>query len=280
MSNIRELLKQLVTTWNRLGTGAKVGIVVTTVAAVIMIVLTGVWSARPNYVPLARDLSPSETAELVSKLEAEGISSKMNFAASTVLVPKSKWNRARMLAGDRVDHQLDSPEWNDSVLGDPGLNHFKMTRHREQSLARTIRRMEGISDAVVHIAQPEPTPFIKEQRPATASVVVELRQGNAFSRETAASIVALVSDSVEGISPEGISVMDTRGRTLISGAAGINSDISGQFEYQRQLETDLAMKANSMLTKMLGERRAIVRVAANIDFTRTERTLPPLMTRT
>ncbi len=271
MSSLRELLKQLTTTWTQLSVGSRSGVIAAAVVAVALVVLTGVWSARPKYVPLARDLAPSETAELVSKLEAEGIHAKMNFAASTVLDPKSKWTRARRHAGDRVSHQLEAPEWNDSVLGDPDMNHFRMTRHREQSLARTIRRMDGISDAVVHLAQPEPTPFIQEQQPATASVVIEVRSGTPFARETAAAIVALVADSVEGVSPDGVSVMDTRGRMLASGAGGLNSDIGGQFEYQRQLEVDLATKANSMLIKMLGERRAIVRVSANIDFTRTER---------
>ncbi len=132
--------------------------------------------------------------------------------------------------------------------------------------------MSGINSATVHIGQSEPSPFIQERRPATASVVLQLRSGATMSREQAAAIVALVSGSVEGLDPENVSVMDTQGHMFSSAGGLANAEISANFEYRRQLEADLSAKAGIMLAQMLGNDRSIVRVTADVDFTRTSRT--------
>ena len=74
-----------------------VGTVVLCVAAIVGV---GIWSARPQYVPIASDLGPSVAAEIVSKLDAEGISNRLNFSGSTVSVPQSQWNKARLVLGE------------------------------------------------------------------------------------------------------------------------------------------------------------------------------------
>ncbi len=221
--------------------------------------------------PLASGLAPSETAEVVSRLDAKGIGYQLNFSGTSVLVAKNDWNQARLVVDDIATFSA-SPEWEDGMLSDPDVTREKLVHRREEALARTIRRMSGISQATVHIAVVERSPFQHAQLTTTASVVLELRANASFTREQTAAIVALVAGSVEGLAPDGVSVMDTRGRILSSPTTFADSNVSSHFEFRRQLETDLAAKANTMLSQLLGEGRSMVRVSADLDFTQQERT--------
>jgi flagellar M-ring protein FliF len=270
---LKTFIEQLGNRWNQTSKPGRLLLVVASILCVAMIVAVGVWSSRPQYVALASSLSPAEAAEIVTKLDAEGIAHQLNFAGSSVLVPKSQWNRARLVAGDRFGGApAASEELDDSFMSDPTTTRFKILRHREQTLARSIMRMDAIASATVHIGVGRQSPFTRDRKPATASVVLELRPNAVFTRENAAAVVAMVGGSVEGLDPSNVTVMDTSGRILSFNTTAADSEINGQLEYRRKLEADLAAKAELMLAEMLGAGRAIVRVTADIDFTQTERT--------
>jgi flagellar M-ring protein FliF len=82
----------------------------------------------------------------------------------------------------------------------------------------------------------------------------------------------MVSHSVEGLDPKNVTLVDTEGRILSSDAGDLPSSVSSQLDFRRSLESDLASKAEAMLTQVLGPGRAVVRLTADIDFTQTTRT--------
>lgn len=274
MESLRTLIKQLRDLWTQASVPGRVGFVGTAIVCLVAIVGVGIWSSRPEYVAIATGLGPAEAAEIVSRLDAEGITNQMNFSGSAVMVSKAQWNRARVVLADVVDPtgSSSSSELTDSLLSDPTMNHFRLLRRKEEALARTITRIDAVSKANVHLAQPERSPFVQEQKPTTASVVLELKPGVNFSREQVAAIVALVSNSVDDLRPEGVSVLDTKGRLLSTNQSLSDGQISHQFEYRRTLEADLASKAELMLGQMLGLGRAVVRVSADVDFNEIQRT--------
>lgn len=272
MNALRSILEQLRTLWLQTTRPARAVFVVTAALCAALIVAVGIWSSRPQFVPLATNLNPSVAAEIVSKLDAEGIDNQLNFAGSAVLVPRNQWNQARLIAGDQIGPAPPgADQFDNSMLGDPTLNHYKLMRQREEALARSIMQMDAVNMATVHIGVAEPTPFVQEQQPTTASVILELQPSITFTQEQAAAVIAMVAAGVEGLQRDNVTVMDTRGRMLTPSAHGADADIASQFEYRRRLEADLSAKAELMLSEMLGKGRAIVRVAADIDFTRTER---------
>ena len=268
MDFLRGLTEQIRTIWSEAAVPARVGFIGVTALLIAAIVTVGIWSSQPEFVPLATDLAPTEAAELVSKLDAQSIENQLNYSGSAVLVPRSSWNRARLVAGDLIGPlSSDQTEFQDSLLSDPTLNHFRILRNREETIARTLTRMNAVNSAKVHIGRPEPSPFLDAAQPATASVVLELRNGVHFTREQVASVVSLVANSVEGLSKDDVSVIDTSGKLLTSTSNGPQSDIVSQYEFRRTVETDLAAKAEDMLSEILGPGRAIVRVTADLDFT-------------
>jgi flagellar M-ring protein FliF len=269
---MRELWDRILANFSQLPLTNRIGLGVAVLLIAAAASWVGIWSSKPEYIPLASELAPGEAASIISKLDAQNIRHELNFSGSTILVPKNEFSRARLVVGDTDGRAATGPDWTDSVLGDPSLNRYKMLRHQESTLANSIARMSGVSGAVVHVAQPDPSPFISEQESTTASVVVELKPGTVFTREQTNAIVALVSRSISGLTPDSVSVMDSRGRILSSASSEMEADVAGQFEYRRMLEADLSTKANLMLAQMLGEGKAIVRVTADVDFTRMQRT--------
>jgi flagellar M-ring protein FliF len=134
-----------------------------------------------------------------------------------------------------------------------------------------------VRSATVHISKPDLSPFVNEQSPATASIIVEPTSAGSITMSVAEGIIATVARAVEGLAPDKITLMDTSGRQF-NVADGIGSTMDGQFDYQQRVELRLASKAQSMLDMLLGQGKAVVRVSADIDFretTRTDRKLDP-----
>lgn len=259
-------LTQIQTMWRGWTTAQKFSIAGAAVLCVIAVIGVGLWSTQSQFVPVAADLSPATAAEIVSALEAAGIETKLNFSGSSVLVPKQFLSRARLASGKLLDINGGADdELDGSIWSDPSLHHTRLLRQQEQRLARSIGQFEFVRTATVHISKPEPSPFIRDRQVPTASVVVELKGTNAIARQDAAAIVALVAHAVEGLNSDQVSVMDTQGH-LLSAREPVDGDVAAQLEYRHRLEADLAIKAETLLSQMLGAGRAVVRVTADLDF--------------
>jgi flagellar M-ring protein FliF len=209
----------------------------------------------------------------LEKLDAENIPYKKSFSASTVYVPERRWNDAMLAVKDvigDVGRQNTAP--GSSIWDDPSTKKDRLLREKENALAKTILRMSDVASVDVHIALPDPTPFVRDRAEPKASVVIGPRRGGVFAPEQAATIAALVAGSVEGLAVEQVTVSDLEGHTIYPNAMVTDRGLTRQYQYRRQVEADLAAKAETMLAQMLGPGRAIVRVNADIDFTETERT--------
>jgi flagellar M-ring protein FliF len=154
----------------------------------------------------------------------------------------------------------------------PFVQSVNYTRALQAELARSITQIEPVASARVIIARADPTPFVRDQRPTTASVVLKLKAGVALSRASAAGIVGLVARSVEGLRPENVTVVDSTGRQLSDARSAEDGGPGGggPVEYRRELETHLATKAEELLARHLGPGRAIVRVSADVNFQRVK----------
>lgn len=269
-----ESIKQLTTAarglWERWTTSQRVLVLSAAALSVLTIVGVGLWSTRPELVMLASRLPPDQANDAIAQLEAAGIEYELSYSGSTISVPRQEMNRARLAVRETLGDQMAAGELDDSIWADPNLQHVRIQRQREQRLAQSIARFTAVREAVVHISSPEPTPFVRNQTPVTASVIVDLAPGATFTGGDAEAVVSLVSHSIEGLNPADVTLMDTNGRLLSSHQQG-GADVSGQLEYVSRLESHLASKAEVLLAQMLGAGRSMVRVTADVDFTRSER---------
>jgi len=272
MDAFRRFLAQLREYWAGLGATRRVAVVATAVGVGVALAAFAYLSSGTTYVPLfTGELPPEEVGPITTRLTALGVPFKLNPAGTVVSVPEERRPQARVtLAAEGVPtrggkgYELFDET---SVMTTPFVQTVNYQRALQAELGRSITQMEAVQSARVLIARPDPTPFVRDQRPPTASVVLKLKPGVAMSRTTAASIVSLVARSVEGLKPENVTVVDSTGRLLSDPHAGDRDAIPApQLEYRRELESYLSTKAEEVLAQHLGPGRAIVRVSADINF--------------
>lgn len=267
MDAILKLFNQLKDIWAGWSRARKIGISVVSSLSLIACYLVVSYASRQEFVTLVSELSPADAHEIVSTLESEGIDYRLNFSGSAVSVPIPDVSRARLAikeTGRDVDEEAGG--FGESLWTDPAQQRLRQQRALERRLAGSIAQLSTVRSATVHITQGEKSPFIREEIPSKASIVLQLTPGSIFSGADAQAIVSLVSHAVENLAPEDTMIVDTDGH-LLSGGDDVGGDVSGQLEYRRMLERSLSSKAEAMLASLLGPGRAVVRVSADIDFT-------------
>jgi flagellar M-ring protein FliF len=249
------------------------GLIVTaTVLAAVAVGVFAYLNQPGDGVPLFPERLPEEEVSAVTAvLESKGI--KYTLADShTIKVPKEQLAKARvLLAGEGLPARGGGKGYElfdqSNPLRTPTEIQVSMTRALQGELARSIMQIESVASARVIIARPDPTPFLRDQRPTTASVVLKLKPNATFSKGHAASVVQLVSKSVDGLKQENVTVVDSTGRLLSDPRAGEKDDLSqGLVDQRRELEHHLAQKAQEMLTAHLGPGRAVVQVSADLNY--------------
>lgn len=93
----------------------------------------------------------------------------------------------------------------------------------QQELAHTVSEFDGVVESRVHLAMPQADPLTGVANPPSASVFVKYRPGFDIRSQTAA-VKSLVTNSVEGLAYDRVSVVMTEAKPALlraeSGAAG------------------------------------------------------------
>ena len=235
------------------------------------------WGQKPTMVPLYGNLSASESASIVDALKSSKQDYQLN-SDGTIMVPPAKVPEIRMMlasqglpAGNSVGLEMLNK---DQSLGTSQFVEQARYHHAiEVEMARSIETMHAVRAARVHLAIPKQSVFVRDQKPATASVVVELPPGQSLSNEQVQAIVHLVASSVTGLTPDNISVVDQRGDLLTqdNDAAGMGLT-DRQFAYRQRVERAYARRIESLLAPIVGSDKVRAQVSAKIDFSQQEGT--------
>ena len=122
----------------------------------------------------------------------------------------------------------------------------------------------------MHLALPEGSLFIEEEKNPTASVILKLKNKSmsALKPEQVASITHLVSSSVEGLKPENVTITDTRGNLLSRKESPLSTSgaSNDQLDVKKKIEDYFTAKAQDLLEKIVGAGKSVVRVSADLDF--------------
>ncbi|MEQ8329953.1 MAG: flagellar basal-body MS-ring/collar protein FliF [Longimicrobiales bacterium] len=237
------------------------------------------WGMAPTWVPVVSGLPLNQVGEATGRLDESGIAYRLERSGSLITVPDADVARARVvlasegLTGDASSpgfELFDQPSW--------GMTDFTQRvnyrRALEGELERTISAMRDVEEAQVHLALRESSFLRSEGGTGAASVVLRLRSGGRADGDVVEGVQSLVSSSVEGIAREDVTVLDDRGR-LLSDAdddSGLGMT-TAQLRVQRQIEEYLERKAESVVQQMVGADQATVRVAAELNFDRLDRTI-------
>src|SRR5262252_2940585 len=175
----------------------------------------------PPMTTLFTDLSMEDSSGIIKDLERQAIPFEIRNEGSTILVPKDKVTRLRMkLAeggmpkGGGVGYEIfDKSDALGTTSFVQNINHL---RALEGELARTIRALDRVQAARVHLVLPERTLFARDKAEASASIVLKVR--GPLEPQQVRAIRHLVASAVNGLKPERVSIVDEAGRLLADGA--------------------------------------------------------------
>jgi flagellar M-ring protein FliF len=255
----------------------QVGLLAGVAAAIAAAIWLVLWSQGQNYTVLYPQLSERETGQVMDALTAAGIEFKLGQSGA-LSVPEAKVQEARIRLASQGLPQSDAMGMEliqkDSGLGTSSL--MEAARYQsvlETELARTISKVHGVQGARVHLAMPKPSVFVRDERKATASVMLQLYPGRQLEPGQVAAIVHLVASSVPDLQASDVTLVDQAGSLLNAPDENAEGAISSkQFEYTRKLEESYQRRIVELLEPMVGIGRVRATVTADLDFTVTEET--------
>ncbi len=243
-------------------------------AIVVTFVLAGAvliyWARKPDMRMLYQDVAPEEASAITEKITEKGIAYELRNAGTSIYVPKENVYQLRL---DMAKEGLPGGEQggykifdNEKIGISPFVQTVNLKRALQDELARSIQMIDGVSHSRVHIVSSEQTLFTSDAGKTTASVVLRLNPGYRLSALNIAAITHLVSGSVEGLTSDNVTVIDSQGRLLSREADQAMANGAGTVQdYRERVEQNLENKVEEMLAAVLGPGRAEVRVSAVID---------------
>ncbi len=270
-------LAQLRQIWGGLGSLQKTVFVAVTAGLVLGFVALGLWAGAPEYAVLYGGLAAEDAAQVVERLKSEAVPYELRDGGRTIRVPSDRVHDIRLtLAGEGLPQGgvVGFEIFDQSGFGMTDFaQKVNYARALEGELTRTIRRLEGVQGARVHLVLPERRLFEQDSQPASASVVLQLGAGRRLSGKQIQGVVYLVASSVEGLGPDRITVVDTQGNVLYqSQGEDVGLLAANQLEFKRAYEKEAERRVRDMLERVLGNGTAVVQVAATFDFDRVEET--------
>jgi len=240
------------------------------ILAVVVIVLAGfgIFASRERMGVLASNLASGDASAIVEGLRKQSIPYELSSDQRTIYVPEKRAGELKLrFAGEGL---LNGEKVGFEKLEAPSLTTTDFTQkvvHRramEADLAKTIKSLQQVQDAVVHITQASDSPFVQDKEDAKASVLLKLKGSRALPDENTQAIVNLVAGSVEGLKPEQVVVIDQFSRILSrSGKDSMAGVSDSQKKVQREEEDHLVRRVTEMLEPVVGMGK--VRVTAHVD---------------
>ena len=276
MANWRERLREL---WNRLDKKRKYAFIGGIVALILAFVGISFWyGSKPEYVPLYTNLETKDAGDVVNSLKETGVPYDLieDKRGATILVPVTQVHDLRLsLASEGLPRGNKGFElFDDSKLGVTEFqNKVNYLQALQGELTRTIEHLDSVEKARVHIVLPEDSLYKKNEKPATASILLMLKPEKKLSPPEIKGIVNLVSHSVQGLAPENITIVDEQGKILnksdddeFEKQTAQNLRTLSQIEMTKKVRDHIQQNLQTLLDKTLGEGKAFCRVSVELDF--------------
>lgn len=273
-----ERLKILLNWFKTRSSLQKIGILGGGSVLIIGLVTAILISLSTAYAPLYYNLSSEDAAGVTDYLRRSRIPYRLTDSGRTVKVAKDDVYEVRLqLAGTQVmSGGVGFEIFDKTNLGvTEFVQNINFQRALQGELARTISEIKQVESARVHLVLPKKSLFSEDQQDATCSVILKLHAGAHLRPNQVEGVMSLVAGSVAGLDKEKVVVLDTFGAVIsknISKRAGPNQMTTNEMNYRRKYEDNLEERLQSMLERVVGRRKVVVRVSASLDFNKVEKT--------
>jgi flagellar M-ring protein FliF len=227
-------------------------------------------------VPVFSDLTLQDSSAVIKELEAQNIRYETSRDGSTILVPSESIAQVRMKLAEQGLPTGGGVGWEifdkgDGLSSTSFLQNVNRLRALEGELARSIRSLDRVAAARVHLVVPERPLFAKDAPKPTASIV--LRVSGDLGQGQVRAVVHLVASAVQGLDPESISIVDETGRLLADGASMRQDGMpSGAQEREAAFERRVKDQVQGIVERIVGAGRARAEVNASFDYSKVTNT--------
>jgi flagellar M-ring protein FliF len=244
------------------------------VASLLLIAIL-VWSywlsARPDNVALFTGLDAKDAGEVVAALQEMKIPYELQDNGSTIMVSSKDVHQIRLdLAGQGLPKGNKGFEiFEESKFGVTEFqNKVNLLQAVQGELTRTIEQINEVEKARVHIVMPEESLYRKDEKPASASIMLKIKNNGSLNKNQIKGIVNLVAHSIQGLKAENITVVDSLARVLNEeeNEDGMGTTTLTQFDLTKKVKDDLEKTIQTLLDRTLGQNKATARVSVELNF--------------
>lgn len=274
---LEKIYRNFMEFYSTLDTGKRISLVGLTGVIIAVMASIIIWASKTRYEVLYTDLNRDDSKKIAVILEEKKISYQLSNDGKTIKIPEdmvNKWRLELATMGVAFSGTVGYEVFDKQSFGTTSFVQ-KVNRQRalEGELIKTIRYINGVKRARVHLSIPESSPFVSEKKAPGASVVLELNNGVTLTEGEIKGIGQLVSNSVDGMRPENVVILDHRGKKLSENigdamTAATANRLGLESKINRKYETQI----EEILSKVVGDGKVIAKVTVNMDFTESIQT--------
>ena len=218
---------------------------------------------------LYSNLDLKEAGSITAALDQSGVKYEVKGDGSTILVPRDDVASTRLMLSGKglptagsVGYEIFDPA---NALGQTDfVQQLNRQRALEGELARTIRALDGITAARVHLVLPKRQLFEETSELPSASVSIGVG-GREPGAEQVRAMQNLVAGAVPNLRPDRVTVVDQHAKTLSGGETGMAAEADGR---KTEVENRIAKQVKTLVEGLVGVGKARVNISADVDMAR------------
>lgn len=251
------------------------------IGALLIVAVIGLsffYGSKPEMQPLFTNMETKDAGEVAAKLKESKIDYTVQESktGTTILVPAPEVDKTRLdLAAQGLPRGTKGFEiFDDSKLGVTDFqNKVNYLQALQGELTRTIEKIDAVESARVHIVLPEDSLYKKNEKPATASIMLKLKPDKELNKKEIKGIVNLTAHSVQGLQAENVTIIDSEGKILNDpdDQGDDNKNTLGnvtltQIKMTQKVRQQMQAEVQTLLDNALGSGNAFVRLNVELDF--------------
>jgi len=231
--------------------------------------------AAPQMELLYGDLEMADSKAIVEKLSTDKVPFEVRRDGAEIWVPKDRKNELRVRMAEQAmpamgrvaGYELFDKQ--DALSSTSFQQNINYVRAMEGELSRTIRAIDKVKSARVHLVLPKREAFAREANEPSASVILKMQGSARLERSQVVAIQHLIAAAVPKMKPSRISIVDDKGTLLAKGFEN-DQELAAQTAEEMKLKTEnrLARTVESILERSLGPGRVRAEVAVEMDLSR------------
>lgn len=273
------VIERIITTIKELPLSRKIAFGLLAMIIVAAFTTLFIWANQTQFKAAYTGLTKEDAALVVEILKENNTPYRLTGDGTTITVPESMVYDVRLTMakegipkGGGVGYEIfDKTEFGTTEF----VQKINRKRALQGELSRTIASFEEVNSARVMIVLPKDSVFVEEVKQPSASILLELNKD--LEQESVTAIAHLVASSVQDLTPKLVTIVDTAGRILFEGKseeeqAQINAQnlADAQYQYKVRFEENLTRRIQTMLERIVGKDKAIVRVTTEMDFSKND----------